>query len=542
MRPGCARTRPASVPTTEGTRDAAARDVWFALRLFNLYRLVIAGLFVVLGLRGSLPPGFARTDAGWLTGVALAYLTGAVLLQFAIERRLYRFDRLRNLLALLDVVALGLLMHASGGADGGYGLLLVVAVAGGCLVSGARTSIALAALATLVVLAETVFGQWARDYPLNAYTQAGLLGAALFATALLSNTLAGQVRRSEALAAERAVAIARLSQLNEHIVQRMRAGIVVLGADQSPILVNTAARRMLGEGHLAALDPVLTEAWREWRWKRENRKTPLRLSHGEEVLVAFSPLGQGTEEETLVFLEDAAETQQRAQQIKLASLGRLTMSIAHEIRNPLGAISQAAQLLAETPALAAGDLRLAHIVVEQANRVNDIVKNVMALGRRSKALAESFGLAEALARISMQLRERYQLEGASITDDTGDAQLRVRMDPGQFEQVLWNLCENGLRYSRHEPRLRFAYGIRRDSGRPFLDVIDTGPGMSADTASQAFEPFFTREPEGTGLGLYLARELCEANQASLTLQAHGPEGCRFRILFAHPDRQLLSAT
>ena len=530
------------MPTIEGGRDAVARDVWFALRLFNLYRLIIAGLFAVMGLRGSLPPGFARVDATWLTGVAIAYLLGAGLLQFAIERRLYRFDRLRNLLALLDVVALGLFMHASGGASGGYGLLLVVALAGGCLVSGARTSVALAALASLVVLGETAFGQWARDYPLSAYTQAGLLGAALFATALLSNTLAGQVRRSEALAAERAEAIARLSQLNEHIVQRMRAGIVVLGADCSPVLVNAAARRMLGEEDPKVLEPALDEVWREWRWKRENRKTPLRLASGEEVLAAFSPLGQGEGGDTLLFLEDAAETQQRAQQIKLASLGRLTMSIAHEIRNPLGAISQAAQLLAETPALAESDLRLAHIVVEQANRVNDIVKNVMSLGRRSNALAESFRLAAALSRISAQLCDRHSLQAKSILDETNEPGFTVRMDPGQFEQVLWNLCENGLRYSHQEPRLRFVYGTRRDSGRPFLDVIDSGPGMSAETASQAFEPFFTREREGTGLGLYLARELCEANQASLTLQAHGPEGCRFRILFAHPDRQLLTAT
>lgn len=530
------------MPTIERGRDAVARDVWFALRLFNLYRLVVAGLFAVMGLRGSLPPGFASSDSGWLTSVALGYLAGAVLLQFAIERRFYRFDRLRNSLALLDVIALGLFMHASGGASGGYGLLLVVAVAGGCLVSGARTSIALAALASLVVLSETALGHWARDYPLSAYTQAGLLGAALFATALLSNTLAGQVRRSEALAAERAEAIARLSQLNEHIVQRMRAGIVVLGANRSLILVNAAARRMLGEGDPVVLDPLLMEAWREWRWKRENSKTPLRLSSGEDVLVAFSPLGRGEDGDTLLFLEDAAETQQRAQQIKLASLGRLTMSIAHEIRNPLGAISQAAQLLAETPALTAGDLRLAQIVVEQANRVNEIVKNVMSLGRRSNALTESFSLASALSRLSAELCARYQLPAATIVDETQDTDFTVRMDPGQFEQVLWNLCENGLRYSRHEPRLRFAYGIRRDIGRPFLDVMDSGPGMTAETATQAFEPFFTREREGTGLGLYLARELCEANQASLTLQAHGPEGCRFRILFAHPDRQLLSAT
>lgn len=533
------------MPITEGlaaARDAGfsdGRDFWVALRLFNLYRLVIAGVFLVLGLRAELPPGFGAEDGRWITAVAAVYLALAAALQFAIERRLERFERLRNLLALLDLAALGLLMHASGGASGGYGLLLVVAVAGGCVVSGARTAVGLAALASLVVLAETAWGQWAGRYPLGAYTQAGLLGAALFATALLSLTLAGRARRSEALAEERAVALARLSRLNEQVIQRMRSGIVVLTPERRVLLLNAAARRMLA-GAEATLDPVLEEVWREWRWRRENRKTPLRLSGGEEVLVAFSALGEAGAGDTLIFLEDAAETQQRVQQIKLASLGRLTMSIAHEIRNPLGAISQAAQLLAESPALAAGDIRLAAIVVEQANRVNDIVRNVMSLGRRNSALAESFLLQPALDALARQLCARHQILASSIVDTSADAALAVRMDPGQFDQVLWNLCENALRYSAREPRLCFAYGLHLASGRPFLDVIDTGPGMSAETAAQAFEPFFTREPDGTGLGLYLARELCEANQASLSLQAHGPEGCRFRILFAHPDRQLLS--
>ena len=520
-------------------------NVWIALRFFNLYRLVIAGLFAVLGALGKLPPTFTQVDLRLLTWSASVYLVAAIALQIIIERRRLPFYVMRNALVLLDIAALILFMHASGGAAGGFGILLVVAIAGACLVAAWRAAVAFAALATLAVLAETIIGSLYAGYSTVSYTQAGLLGAALFATAILASTLAEQARRSESLAAERAIALEQLSQLNDHIVQRMRSGIVVLGADLSVVLINESARLLLArEGGMlepgSTLDEALRQAYLEWSLRGENRKTPLKLTNNGEVIVSFTQLGEAAAGDTLVFIEDAAETQQRVQQIKLASLGRLTASIAHEIRNPLGAISHAGQLLAESAELNSGDLRLAQIVVEHAERVNEIIKNVMMIGRRDGAVSESFALRDWLEKFIAELGERHALDAQAVVCEWRDPKPTVRMDRSQLHQVLWNLCENALRYSARELRLRFECDTQ-DNGRPFIDIIDTGPGMTEAVAAQVFEPFFTGESSGTGLGLYIARELCEANQAALTLQAHGAAGCRFRILFAHPDRQQLSA-
>ena len=230
-------------------------NVWIALRFFNLYRLVIAGLFAVLGALGKLPPNFTQVDLRLLTWSASVYLVTAIALQIIIERRRLPFYVMRNALVLLDIAALILFMHASGGAVGGFGILLVVAIAGACLVAAWRAAVAFAALATLAVLAETIIGSLYAGYSTVSYTQAGLLGAALFATAILASTLAEQARRSESLAAERAIALEQLSQLNDHIVQRMRSGIVVLGADLSVVLINESAR--LGEGTLSGAEVSL---------------------------------------------------------------------------------------------------------------------------------------------------------------------------------------------------------------------------------------------------------------------------------------------
>jgi len=416
------------------------------------------------------------------------------------------------------------------------------------LLASPRAAVGFAALASLAVLGETLYGVLELKYRDASYTQAGLLGAALFGTAILASWLAEQARRSEALAAARARDLQALAELNEHIVQRMRSGIVVLDDALRVLLINQAAVRMLGlRGPssglaLAQVSPALDGARHAWVARSENRKTPIDLDgRGSQAIVSFTNLGVGIGENTLVFLEDAAETQQRAQQIKLASLGRLTASIAHEIRNPLGAISHAGQLLSESPDLSREDRRLIEIIDEHSKRMNAIIKNVMMIGRRQSAIAESFELKPWLDAFVVELVERHALGTRDVVCDWREPDIIVRMDRSQLHQVLWNLCENALRYSRRTPQLRFACGRDGATGRPWIDIADTGPGMPRTVAEQVFEPFFTSGGVGTGLGLYIARELCEANQATLTLLAHGDGGCTFRILFAHPDRQQLSA-
>lgn len=527
---------------------AGRERAWRAMRYFNVYRQLIAGLFAALSALGTLPPNFTRFNVALTLWTSVAYLLLAIGLHQLVLRRAGSLAMLRNAQLLLDIVALTLLMHASGGVAGGFGILLVIAIAGACLLASRRAAVAYAALSTLAVLGETVFGRLALGYSIASYTQAGLLGAANFGTAILASWLADQARRSEALAAARALDLRALAEMNEHIVRRMRAGIIVLDDAGRVLLMNEAAARMLDVEQpiefsaLADVSPVLAGARAAWLASGENRKTPLDLDiPGAQAIVSFAHLGVGAQGSTLLFLEDAAETQQRAQQIKLASLGRLTASIAHEIRNPLGAVSHAGQLLSESEGLGPEDRRLIQIIGEHSRRMNDIIKNVMMIGRRELAVAESFALPPWLHGFVAEFAERNGLAAEDTLIDADDPDIIVRMDRSQLHQVLWNLCENALRFSTRTPRLQFRCGRQQTSSRPYVDVVDTGPGMPATIAEQVFEPFFTSGGGGTGLGLYIARELCEANQATLALTEHGAGGCTFRILFAHPDRQQLPA-
>ncbi len=533
-----------AVTRAHEVRQRVQHNNWNALRYFNFYRVVIAGVFTILSLSGKLPPNLSDVNARLFVGVSLSYLVFAIGALFLAERRglTYRIQVFGGVLA--DVLTTTLLMHAAGGVTSGVGMLLVVSVAGACLLASGRAAVFFAAVASIAMLGETFFGTLYENYSGANYTQAGLLGAACFGTAILASALAERARRSEALAAARALDIAHLSRLNEHIVRRMRAGIMVLDGDGEVVLANDSAAELLGlethrmRGVLAAISTQVEEAYRRWLRSGENPGTTIAGQGSINALVSFTELDASEPEEhgTLVFLEDAAETRQRVQQLKLASLGRLTASIAHEIRNPLGAISHAGQLLSESPDLTQQDKRLTDIVLQQSQRMNSIIENVMTIGRRHDVVSESFALRPWLEEFSAELEDRFELVEGDVVVRCLDEDVTVRMDKSQLQQVLWNLCENGLRYATRAPLLGFEAGVIESNGRPFLDVFDSGPGLSEGIADRLFEPFATTESKGTGLGLYIARELCESNQASLQL-VERQQGCRFRIVFSHPGRQ-----
>ena len=533
-----------AVTRAHEVRQRVQHNNWNALRYFNFYRVVIAGVFTILSLSGKLPPNLSDVNARLFVGVSLSYLVFAIGALFLAERRglTYRIQVFGGVLA--DVLTTTLLMHAAGGVTSGVGMLLVVSVAGACLLASGRAAVFFAAVASIAMLGETFFGTLYENYSGANYTQAGLLGAACFGTAILASALAERARRSEALAAARALDIAHLSRLNEHIVRRMRAGIMVLDGDGEVVLANDSAAELLGlethrmRGVLAAISTQVEEAYRRWLRSGENPGTTIAGQGSINALVSFTELDASEPEEhgTLVFLEDAAETRQRVQQLKLASLGRLTASIAQEIRNPQGAISHAGQLLSESPDLTQQDKRLTDIVLQQSQRMNSIIENVMTIGRRHDVVSESFALRPWLEEFSAELEDRFELVEGDVVVRCLDEDVTVRMDKSQLQQVLWNLCENGLRYATRAPLLGFEAGVIESNGRPFLDVFDSGPGLSEGIADRLFEPFATTESKGTGLGLYIARELCESNQASLQL-VERQQGCRFRIVFSHPGRQ-----
>jgi two-component system sensor histidine kinase PilS (NtrC family) len=530
------------------------------LRVYNYYRIIVGISLLVMFLQevgdrllGALDPDpFLFTVAAYLAGnLVIAAVT------LALPPRFIEARRVGLAIVLLDVVALLLMLHYSGGVTSGLGSLIIVSVALGSIVIAGPASMLLPAFAALGLLYEEVLIALRLDAPAPDFFQAGVLGAIYFGTTLLIRNLSGRLRRLEATNLERALRLRDLERLNREIVQRMQTGILVIDENDGLSLRNEAAQRLLGFDPGAGTDPEagpeangsgparLTAPFRRaldaWRRDPAFRSDPIEAPSGLTLRVNFGAVdprrtgGGGT----ILFLEDQAELAQQAQQLKLAALGRLSASIAHEIRNPLGAISHANQLLEESENLDRHDRRLTDIIRTHCARMNEIIENVLQLSRRRAAAPEKLELGPWLQAFLEEFRESgHQDLVAEISVAPED--LAVRMDPRQLGQVVGNLVQNGQRYSRKRtgrPWIAVRGGLDARTERPFLEVIDEGPGVADEQRPHLFEPFHTTEHTGTGLGLYISRELCESNQASLTYNEAETGGSCFRITFPHPDRQ-----
>ena len=518
-------------------------QTWRPLRLFNAYRLVLGVIFVAIGFSEL----ELKSNIGFQThlyaATALAYLLINTVNAVTIARRWPAYHTQLYSQLILDLIALTLILHASGSIDSGVGLLILFSVAGGSILTGSHGAIALAAAATLLTLTEHSYFNIAQPSASAAYMHAGLLGASYFATAIAANSLAKQIRASEALAQQKSADLANMEKLAQYVIRQMQTGVIVTDRQSRTWLVNDSARHLLSQPDLPPqtsldnLSPALADQHTRWRTAHSHSPEPIETAGNNQVLPHFARLGDNVG--TLIFLEDLSSTAQQAQQLKLASLGRLAGSIAHEIRNPLSAIRHAGQLLDESANLDPTDRRLTEIIRLNCDRMNHIIESVLQLGRRRESHPEACQLKPWLDRFIAEFRQHEQLAPETIQVSLEPANIEVTFDPDQLRQVLWNLCHNGVRHSLttgQPPRLRLLASVKPDTPLPVLDVIDNGPGIPPDLHAHIFEPFFTTDAKGTGLGLYIAKELSEYNHARLSF-IPTPTGACFRLTFADPRRQ-----
>lgn len=515
---------------------------WRVLRLYHLYRLII-GITLVLLVSSNLDsellemahPALFR-NGSWLY-LALNVLVIVTMRQ---PKRLAQVFAL----ALVDVVLLSGLFYAAGGTPSGIGNLLIVAVAIANILLRGRIGLLIAAVAAIGMIYLTFYLSLSRPDASAQYVQVGAFGALCFAAALFVQGLTRRLQASESLAEQRAADVANLEALNALILQRMRTGILVLDEVHRVLLANQGANHLLGHADLTGkiLDPhcpQLIKRMQQWSYNPSLRPASLQAEPDGRVLQpSFIALQRGERKHTLIFLDDISQIAQQAQQLKLASLGRLTAGIAHEIRNPLGAISHAAQLLQESEELAGADLRLAQIIQDHSQRMNMVIENVLQLSRRRQAEPQLLDLKYWLHRFASEFRTRAA-PNHTLHLETSTGSIQTRMDPHQLTQVLSNLVENALRYSAQKNTLGQVWlKLFRDpdSELPVLEVLDDGPGIAEDQLHHLFEPFYTTETKGTGLGLYLSRELCESNQARLDYKLRESGGSCLRITFAHPRK------
>jgi len=525
------------------TKNTKSMD-WRALRYFNYYRILLSGLFVILVYIGQLPEPLGSLDDRFFSITSHIYLFTALIFAWFIYKRFPRFNLQIAIHTLIDIIMLSLLMYSSNGLGSGFGMLIIIAVAGGSILREGRIAILFAAIASLSVLGHELYIQFFRYFDTVNYTHAGILGATFFITAIIGNFLAARVRETEALAEQQAIEINELAKLNEHIVQRMQSGIIVLDSDMNILLMNESSKRLLGQQgeDTHKVFHFVNEYLKGYihKWLNNNGQQNVIIKRVEdeiELEVSFIKLTLVSNYQILIFLEDIARLRQQAQHLKLASLGRLTASIAHEVRNPLGAINHAGQLLQESDTISLEDKRLTEIINDHSLRVNNIIENVLSISRREQTTPEEIEILSWLKKFIDEFEQRFKLSSGDIELDIKKDNIFVRMDSSQLQQVVWNLCENAMRYSKGKPTILLACDINEETQRPYLDVIDFGCGVSDNVKRQLFEPFFTTEAKGSGLGLYLARELCEANQAALSLQSNTENGAVFRVSFMHMNKQ-----
>lgn len=516
---------------------------WRSLHYLNLYRIVLSGIFVASIFIEKHISVLGTFDPIVFAVVSYTYLSIAVFASFTIHWRWPTFEINVTLLTMVDICALTIIMHTSGGLESGLGMLIVVAIAGNSLLTNGKAASLFAALAVLAILTGQVVSHISQSMDPD-YTQAGFLGAAVFATALLSHVLSKKLRETEQLAEQRGIDLANMALLNEHVIQRIQSGVIVVDNQNRIRLANKAAWHMLGlpvieNAHLKSLSSLsseLNDLLENWKRKKHDEPKLFRTNGSStDVLPSFTEFGAGENRATLIFLEDTVRMTQQAQQMKLASLGRLTASIAHEIRNPLGAISHADQLLAESSNLDKNQRRLTEIIHNHTKRVNGIIENVLQLSRRDATIPENISLKNWIEKFIGEFVLSENITSDVVSYNVNPEALSVYFDPTQLHQVVWNLCQNGLRYSidyKNNPKIELRAGVLENSKRVFLDIIDHGPGIEPKVAEQIFEPFFTTDAKGTGLGLYIARELCELNKALIKHISAPNSGCCFRIEFA----------
>ena len=521
----------ASLPET--INESGRRILW----IVGIYRAVCGTLLVGIALFLDLKVAGVGLPNAFLTATGLYFIFG--LLAFLwIQRESLLIPLPALLLTLLigDIFFISLLMYSGGSASGPLPILLFPQLAASGWLLRSRIAFFHAALASSVLIAVDSWRLIDGLIPSPQILQTGLIGFGYFATVGVALALGRYTRASEELAAQRGIDVANLEQVNRLIIQDMQDGVLVVdlngvvrGHNAQVTRLLGGFGRMRGGMRLAEFSSVLHDYWRRWQEDFAEPLPPFKVESTQRLLrVRLVRIGSGLNGGTLIYLEDLGRAQGEAQQIKLAAMGRLTASIAHEVRNPLSAINQAAQLLEEDGSVAPEGQRLLSMIRNNAKRIDRIVGEVLQLNRRDRQQPEVIVYHEFINSLIEEIvqAERIPAGGVAVQAPTD---LLVIFDRGHLNQILWNLVRNAWQHcQKKDGSIRIVVRAGYMGDAVICELTDDGPGIPAELRAQIFEPFFTTRPGGTGLGLYIARELADANGAALELLPKGP-GAHFRM-------------
>ncbi len=484
----------------------------------------------------------------------------------------------------MDVVVLSLLLYTNGAPDLQLTMLYMVVVAASFMLLTGTQALIITLLAIIFIIYQQFFYAIANSMNIADLGGALLISASFLAVGFLSWSISQRLVHVEGMAALQSQEVARLNAINQEVVSQMINGIIVIDKKRI-VLANLAAYQLLGiesdqatkqafslrlNQNMSTIDkPVINKKKRiikaydplvDFQKKLTDEHQSLIESYvnlannqlrtfiyelpksvsatnanANKLRVQIIPLKDDSQ---LLLLEDLRREQTSAQQLKLASLGQLTASIAHEIRNPLAAISQASQLLIEDidenyglddtnssiTTDNTGNHELYKMIFAQTKRVDRIIEDVLKLSRQQQPQRQMIELIEWMPQF---LDNHFRNHDITLSVRTN---IIIQFDTHQLEQILINLINNGLRYSsRAHTQADVTVEIYDMLNDVIIDVLDTGIGIDNATVDHLFEPFFTTDKAGTGLGLYLSQAFSEANYAQLIHVPEHPKTC-FRLI------------
>ncbi len=520
-------------PMSSMLGDSGRRTLW----LVGLYRAVCGA--ALLGTALLIDPRSINvlTPNAFVTGAGLYFLFGLGSFFWLQQDRL-PLPVPPMLLALLagDVFFLGLVMISGGGFGAPLAILLFPQLAAAGWLLRTQTAFFHAAFASISLLGLDTIRAFEGQVSGAQLFQTGIIGFGYFTMVGIAVALGRYTKLSEDLAAQRGIDVANLEQVNRLIIQDMQDGVLVVdlngvvrGHNAQVTRLLGGFGRMRGGMRLAEFSPTLHDYWRRWQEDFTEALPPFKMDATQRLLrVRLVRIGSGLNGGTLIYLEDLGRAQTEAQQMKLAAMGRLTASIAHEIRNPLSAINQASQLLEEDGAVAPEGARLLGMIRNNAKRIDRIVGEVLQLNRRDRQQPEVVPFAEFMDALTEEIVAAENMPPGSIVIQTVSDMLVV-FDRGHLNQIVWNLVRNAWQHcQKKEGSIHVTARAGYMGDAVICELNDDGPGIPAELRPQIFEPFFTTRPGGTGLGLYIARELADANGAVLELLPKGP-GAHFRL-------------
>jgi len=520
-------------------------DLWSPLQLYSIYRLILAGIILVLTMTQYSQAMLEPFEARLFSTASNSYLVFAVLCVLTTHFRKPSFSIQLFIHASIDIIFLLALVYANKGLNSGLGILLLLPVILPSVLQPGQAALLLSAITVIALLSIEILLQMKGHNETFEIFHIGVLSLFIMTVSWLAGSWFERASKTAELAKRRGIDLANLSQLNQSILDQLQTGIIVLDQRARIKHLNPTAWDMMGrpddwrDQTLAEFAPELNAHLKFWLKNVSPKVVSYDIKHWKttEFTMRLSQLGIKNQGVVLMYLDDTRMQREKQQDVKMASLGQLTANIAHEIRNPLGAISHAAQLLSESPSLDKADERMIQIIQSNSTRMNGTIESVLNLSRKSNPKRENIRLKLWLNEFIQDFIEQSSLckKQISLFLDVPNAQ--IQFDPTHLHQVMWNLCRNAEKYAKEnvtELHIDIQGNHPRHTRDIMLNIIDNGRGVPDRNIERLFEPFFTTSSgdEGTGLGLFMARELCLSNGATLEYIKLPSSGGCFRIVFS----------